>query len=125
MADERRSDADRRELVEICEGAACRVAEQAVKTAVPAAIEATFERFGFDPKDPINAQKNMAFLAEARQRSADPDYQADRSWTRRNRLRCGKFKDGLTGSAATMILAAAGVVGLAGLGVWIKGALGL
>ncbi|MDZ4254243.1 MAG: hypothetical protein U1A72_16875 [Sulfuritalea sp.] len=122
---ERRNDAEMRQLVEICEGAACRVAERVVEKAVPAAIAATLKGFGIDADKPLDVQKNMAFLAEARDRSSDPDYQEDRAWTRRNRQRCGKFKDGLTGQAGKMVATAGGVLLLGGLVVWMKGALGL
>jgi len=122
---ERRNDAEMRQLVEICEGAACRVAERVVEKAVPAAIAATFERFGIETKDPIKVQKDMAFLTEARERSADPEYKADRAWTRKKREGCERRVEIASSSAVKMAIAAAGVLLVGGGVAWMKGMLGL
>lgn len=78
-----------------------RTADRVVHEAVPKAINTAFKRLGIDADDPIQVQKQMAYLEDSAARSGDPEVIADRAFLRQTRVRCeafwNKFYDTFTG----------------------------
>lgn len=72
------------------------------------AVDKTFMAMGLDPKDPITAQRDFGVLRYFAERMHDEQAQADRSWTRKTRLRM----EGIVGKAILTAVAVS-VIGAA------------
>lgn len=85
------------------------VAEQAAEQAVKKA----FTAMGLDPREPIQAQRDFAFLREMGRRVHDGEFTADLEWLRRSRKR----SEGLVGK---MLATALGVAVLGAIhALWV------
>lgn len=100
---------------------ATEVAQRVVSETVPIVIKETLKNLGINADNPLQVQKNMQYVRDSAQRSADPEVINDREFLRKTRLRCegfwNKFYDTLFGALTRwfMLLIALGLFAWFGL----------
>lgn len=92
-----------------------------INETVPVAVNASFERLGFDVSDPIEMQRQAAYLREATKREQDPEVWADRQHLRDWRKQCEAVKSAATSVAVKTVVAGIFVLIMLGGVAWLRG----
>jgi hypothetical protein len=93
-----------------------RIAEDAAELAAEAAVTRMLERLGIDPKQPLEAQRDAAWVRTTRLGSSDPAAIADQQWVRTTRLASEKVGWAVKMTALGIVVTA--VVGAVLSGTW-------